>query len=101
MGAAARCLADNVVLKPLCRFLVFFGTLADSIDALVVLLRRTAVLREVRRRDENDAQRVSRVRAFRRASEDTLGTFFESFSFTLLMACVGIILIFTVLAVML
>ncbi|MBQ9348284.1 MAG: hypothetical protein IJT94_13285, partial [Oscillibacter sp.] len=106
MGAAAQCLADNVVLKPVCRFLVFFGsllgrTLSDSTDALAVLLRRTAVLREVRRRDEHDAQRVSRIQAFRRASGETLGTFFESFSFTLLMACVGIILIFTVLAVML
>ena len=64
--------------------------MGDSLDALIVLLRRT-VVREVKVRDEREAVRVGRLRALRRATSSALDAF--NFSFALLMACLGVILI--------
>ena len=85
----------NAVLGPVCRGLVWLGTLCgrilgDSMDALVVLLRRTLV-REERPRDGSEPLRVSRMRAFERASQEALDPLFENFSFALLMTCMGVI----------
>ena len=94
-GALARIPAENIILRPVCRGLVFAGAVAgralsDSTDALIVLLRRT-VVREVRIKDGRGG--VGRWRTFRRATEEALGPATENFSFALLMTCIGILLI--------
>ena len=98
-GTLARIPAENALLRPLFIGLVFLWTviariLSDSTDALVILLRGT-VVREVKVQDGHE--RVSFLRGFRRATEETLGPLAENFSFAMLMTCVGIFLILALL----
>ncbi len=102
-GPVAAVFAHNVVLVPLCRNLVLAGTLigrvlADSLDAVLVLLRRT-VVREVK--IQTGQGPIGRLRQFERASEEAFRPLRENFSFAMLMACLGILLIFGLLVWML
>ena len=102
-GNAVRPFAENVVLRRACRALLLTASvlaqaMSDSMDALILLLRRT-VVREVKVRDEQAALRVGRFRAFRRATASALDAF--HFSFALLMACLGVILILGFLLILL
>ena len=102
-GNLARLFAENLVLRRVCRGLVFAASvlaqaLNDSTDALIALLRRT-VVREVKVRDERAAIHVGRLRALRRATASALDAF--NFSFALLMTCLGVILIFGFLLILL
>ena len=94
-GNVVRLFAENVVLRRVCAGLLFAASalaqaLNDSMDALIMLLRRTVVW-EVKVRDEREAVRVGRLRALRRATASALDAF--NFSFALLMTCLGVILI--------
>ena len=94
-GRIAALFADNAVLRPVCRFAVFAGSvfaraLSDSTDALIVFLRGTAV-REVKLQDGE--VRVGRWKALERATEEAFRPALENFSFALLMTCFGILII--------
>lgn len=94
-GPVAAVFAENRILRPVCAGGMFLGTLAarilsDSMDALVVFLRRTAV-REVKRLDS--PMRFGRFRILYRAVMAAMAPTLETFSFTLLMTCFGVILI--------
>ena len=102
-GNVARLFAENVVLRRVCRGLLFAASvlsqaMSDSFDALIVLSRRT-VVREVKLRDEREAVHIGRLRAFRRATATALESF--NFSFALLMTCLGVIAILGLLLVLL
>ena len=97
LGRVARLLADDAVYAALGRGVVFAGTLlgralSDSLDALVLFLRRTLV-REMKPRDGQDAPHINRLRAFNKATEEAFSPLVESFTFALLMTCVGMIVI--------
>ena len=98
-GSAARLFAENVVLRPLCAWILLAGSvlgrfLSDSTDVLIVFVRRT-ITREVRVQDAN--YRVGRWKAYKRATEEALRPLSENFSSALLMTCLGIIVIFVLL----
>ena len=102
-GSIARLFAENVVLRRVCAALTFAAAVLaramnDSLDAVIVLSRRTAI-KEVKVRDEREAVRVGRLRAFRRATSTALDAF--NFSFALLMTCLGVILILGFLLILL
>ncbi|MBQ7682438.1 MAG: hypothetical protein IJT31_09570, partial [Oscillibacter sp.] len=102
-GNVARLFADNLVLRRVCRGVVFAASVLsqamnDSTDALLVLLRRS-VFREVKLRDEQSAIHIGRLRALRRATATALDSF--NFSFALLMTCLGVILILGLLLILL
>ena len=95
-GTAAAVFGEDMVLKPLARAAVFAGSLigrvlSDSMDAVIVLLRKTAV----RERPVKGAGpgRRSRLRVFMRQTEDAVVPLFANFSFALLMTCIGILVI--------
>ena len=102
-GAVAAVLAENKVLKPVCRGILFLGAvvaraLSDSLDASAAFLRHT-VLREVKVYDGTDPVRAGRGRVVWRATHEALAPLLENFSFALLMTCVGIFLILAFLVV--
>ena len=102
-GNVARLFAENLVLRRVCRGLLFAASvlaqaMSDSTDALIVLLRRS-IFREVKLRDEQAAIHIGRLRAFRRATATALDSF--NFSFALLMTCLGVILILGLLLILL
>ncbi|MBQ9617121.1 MAG: hypothetical protein IJR48_02045, partial [Oscillibacter sp.] len=102
-GNVARLFADNLVLRRVCRGVVFAASVLsqamnDSTDALLVLLRRS-VFREVKLRDEQSAIHIGRLRALRHATATALDSF--NFSFALLMTCLGVILILGLLLILL
>jgi hydrogenase-4 component B len=102
-GSAAELFAENALLRRVCRAALLTASvlaqaMGDSLDALILLLRRTAI-REVKVRDEQSALRVGRFRAFRRATASALDAF--PFSFALMMACLGVILALGVLLALL
>ena len=95
-GTAAAVFGEDMVLKPLARAAVFAGSLigrvlSDSMDAVIVLLRKTAV----RERPVKGAGpgRRSRLRVFMRQTENAIVPLFANFSFALLMTCIGILVI--------
>jgi len=102
-GSVAALFGENRFLRPLARFTVFlssvFGRVAsDSLDALIILLRKS-VLRA--RRVKNPLRRAGRLRAAREATEETIRPLTENFSFALMMTCIGILLILGTLVVLL
>ncbi len=102
-GNLAAIFAENAILKPVCARMIFAASIAgraldQSTDALIMFLRRT-VAREVKPRDGRI--RVGAPRRVQRATSEALRPLMESFSFVLLMTCLGIILILGVLTVLL
>lgn len=102
-GSVAALFGENRFLRPLARFTVFlssvFGRVAsDSLDALIILLRKS-VLRA--RHVKNPLRRAGRLRAAREATEETIRPLTENFSFALMMTCIGILLILGTLVVLL
>lgn len=96
-GRLAQALGDNVFLRPLFRFLVFVlsvigRALDSSMDALAVLLRRTA-LREERVRDGRHLLHAGRWKVLGRATEEAFSPVVGNFSFALVTTCAGILLI--------
>ncbi len=96
-GRIAAVFGENRVLGPLCRTgLRCLGILArvlvDSADALIWLLRKT-IVSELRSRDPGKV----RGRRFRAATAANLPTVLDSFSFALMMTCVGIVVMLGVL----
>ncbi len=103
-GAIARVFGENMVLKPLCGFIVFLGSfigrvLCDSFDGLIYLLRRT-IVREIPVRGRRD-MRPSRLEIFLRDTNEAVTPIFSNFSFALAMTCVGVVLILGALALIL
>ena len=100
-GAIAGVFGENLILRPVCRAVFFaaavFGrALSTSMDALIVLLRRT-VMRETKVRTLHSEERRSRAAAFRDQTEAALNPIVSGFSFALVMTCIGILLILGVL----
>ncbi|MDO4805260.1 MAG: complex I subunit 5 family protein [Lachnospiraceae bacterium] len=103
-GSVARVFGENIILKQVCRFAVFMGTLVgrllcDSTDALVMLLRRT-LLREVPVRGRKSMD-PGRLEVLLRDTEEAVTPLFSGFTFALGMTCVGVMLILGVLAYLL
>ena len=95
-GEFARVFGENRILVPLARAAVFAGSLigrilSDSLDASVVLLRKTA-MRERPVKGAGPGRR-SRLKIFMRQTEDAVVPLFANFSFALLMTCIGILVI--------
>jgi hydrogenase-4 component B len=100
-GAIAGVFGENLILRPVCRGVFFAATvfgraLSTSMDALIVLLRRT-VMRETKVRSLHSEERRSRAAAFRDQTEAALNPIVSGFSFALVMTCIGILLILGVL----
>ena len=100
-GAIAGVFGENLILRPVCRGVFFaaavFGrALSTSMDALIVLLRRT-VMRETKVRTLHSEERRSRAAAFRDQTDAALNPIVSGFSFALVMTCIGILLILGVL----
>lgn len=96
-GSIAAVFGENKILRPVCRYglkavKILARIFADSLDALIWLLRKT-VLREKRSRNP---ERM-RGRRFRAATAANLYTVLDSFSFALMMTCIGIVLMLGVL----
>ena len=96
LGPLARLFGENLVLRPLCRGLVWLGAAAGraldtGMDGLILLLRRT-LLREVPVRDGKPGKEAgdSVLVALRMA----LGDVVDNFSFAMTVACMGIVLVF-------
>ena len=97
----ARTMDENTALHGLTDVLVFlgvvFGRLLDSsLDALTLLLRRTA-LREERVRDERRVLGGRKLGTLNRATALALSQVLDNFSFAMMMVCAGIILVFAAL----
>ena len=95
-GEFARVFGENRILVPLARAAVFAGSLigrilSDSLDASVVLLRKTA-MRERPVKGAGPGRR-SRLKIFMRQTGDAVVPLFANFSFALLMTCIGILVI--------
>ena len=95
-GMAAAVFGEDMILVPLARAAVFAGSLigrilSDSLDASVVLLRKTA-MRERPVKGAGPGRR-SRLKIFMRQTEDAVVPLFANFSFALLMTCIGILVI--------
>ena len=100
-GAVARVFGENLILTPVCRSIVFLGSLigrslCDSTDALILLLRKT-IVREMPVRARRDMN-PTRTEVFLRDTNEAVSTIFASFSFALAMTCVGVLMILGVLA---
>ena len=100
-GAVARVFGENLILRPVCRGVLFaasvFGrALSTSMDALIVLLRKT-VMRETKVRTLHGEERRSRLAAFLDQTDAALSPIVSGFSFALVMTCIGILLILGVL----
>ncbi len=95
---------ENYLLKPLCGFIVFSGSLigrilCDSTDFLIVMLRKT-VIREIPVRGRK-SMKPGRLEAFLRNTSEATATIFAGFTFALGMTCVGVVLILGVLVILL
>jgi hypothetical protein len=93
---AAAVFGEDMILVPLAHAAVFAGSLigrilSDSLDASVVLLRKTA-MRERPVKGAGPGRR-SRLKIFMRQTEDAVVPLFANFSFALLMTCIGILVI--------
>ena len=103
-GAFARIFGENLILKPLCRFIVFSGSLigrilCDSTDFLIAILRKT-VVREIPVRGRK-SMKPGRFEAFLRNTSEATATIFTGFTFALGMTCVGVVVILGVLVILL
>ncbi|HAE45776.1 MAG TPA: hypothetical protein DCG37_09325, partial [Lachnospiraceae bacterium] len=95
---------ENYLLKPLCGFIAFSGSLigrilCDSTDFLIVMLRKT-VIREIPVRGRK-SMKPGRLEAFLRNTSEATATIFAGFTFALGMTCVGVVLILGVLVILL
>ena len=100
-GNLARVFGENLILAPLARFTVILGSFAGrvldvSLDAVIVLLRRS-VIGEKRVRSRELVARSTRRHALIRESQDAIEPVFAGFTFSLFATCIGILLIFGVL----
>ena len=100
-GNLARVFGENLILTPLARFTVILGSFAGrvldvSLDAVIVLLRRS-VIGEKRVRSRELVARSTRRHALIRESQDAVEPVFAGFTFSLFATCIGILLIFGVL----
>ncbi len=100
MGAAAALFGENMLLAPDARvFFLLWSILAralcSSVDALVVLLRKTLVREVPVRRSYRGG--TDRLQALAHRTERAAEPLLMNFSFALLMTCIGILLILGVL----
>jgi len=96
LGKAAALFGENKVLAPLAKGTVFLGTFAgrvmsDSMDAIIVLLRRTVMRERPVKRAQSG--KPGKWQIFLRETEDAVVPLFANFSFALLMTCIGILVI--------
>ena len=99
LGAVAAVFGENKVLAPLCRRILYGAevaarALADGTDALVALLRHTAVREMPVRGGEVKAGWLRRAAGETREAVRPLT---DSFTFAMMMTCVGIVLVLGVL----
>lgn len=97
LAVPARLAGENLLLVPLCRSLVWAGsvvgrTLDSSTDSLILALRRTA-FREAPVRDGQHIQHHT----LRRALSTVLSSIVDNFSHAMMIACSGIVLVFLLL----
>ena len=95
-GSILSVFGENRLLRPAAKGLVFIGTFAgrvlcDSMDALVVLMKKT-VVRE-RRSVSPDIGKVTAFRTVREVTQETVGSVRENFSFAMMMTCLGILIV--------
>ena len=101
LGRAARLFGENLLLRPVCRGLVFLGSLLGramdtSVDGLILLARGT-FLREERVRDGSRRRKNPQLQTLRQATEEALGQVVDNFSYAMMMTCAGIVLILVLL----
>ena len=103
LGAPARLFGENMLLRPLCRGLVLTGSVAGraldtGTDALILGLRRT-LLREEPVRDGRSARRSGGISILFRAVSAAFASVVDNFSFAMMIACAGIVLVFLLLLI--
>lgn len=101
-GPVAAVFGENRVLIPACRGVFFAGAfigrcMATGTDGLIVLLRRTVV--SERRVTGKRQERLNSLNWKRQELERAYQPIVQNFSFALMVSCIGILVIFVVLAV--
>ena len=105
LGRVARLFGENLLLRPLCRGLIFLGSLLGramdtGMDGLILLARGT-FLREERVRDGSRRRRNTQLQTLRQATEEALGQVVDNFSYAMMMTCAGVVLILVLLVILL
>jgi len=104
LGPVARLFGENLLLRPLCSGLVLAGSVIGramdrSLDGLVVLLRKT-LFREERVRDGSRTFPLRRLQTLYHATGEAFSRVVDSFSYAMMMTCLGIILILVLMVIL-
>ena len=104
-AGAAKLMGENTVLSVLLKGLamagVFFSrVLENTLDAIVLVLGHTTFKEEIRY-DKRSFLRREKLRTYTRATAMALSEVLDNFSYAMMMACFGIILVFIILALIL
>ena len=102
LGPVARLFGENLILRPLCRFVLLAASVAGraldtGTDALILISRRS-VFREERVRDGSNLTGDSRLKTLANATAEALSQVLDNFSYAMMMACLGIAAILAALA---
>ena len=102
-GEIAAVFGENKLLKPAARSLLLFGAavgrlLSDSLDGLLLLLRRTMFRQKKVERPTR--KKINPIRKALMATSETTESLMTTFSFTMLMTCIGILIILGTLVVL-
>jgi len=102
-GEIAAVFGENKLLKPVARSVLLFGAtvgrlLSDSLDALLLLLRRTMFRQK--KVEKPTRKKINPIRKALMATSETTESLMTTFSFTMLMTCIGILIILGTLVVL-
>ena len=102
-GSILAVFGENRILKPCGKIVLFAGSLigrilADSVDGLIVLMRKTFV-RE-RKSGRPDTDKMTFMRTAVEATQETADLIAGNFSFAMMMTCIGILIVLGVLVLL-
>ncbi len=102
-GSAAAVFGENKILTPIAKGILRAASftalaLSDSLDILIVLLRKTA-MKQMRVRHV-DRERVGFWAEAKEVTQEAIAPLTKNFSFALMMTCIGILLILSVLVLL-
>ena len=101
-GKVAGAIDDTVILRGLSEILIYIGILIGrilnaSLDAVTLLMRRT-VLKEEEIHDERSLLKRGKLRKMGSATSMAMSDILDNFSYAMMMSCLGITLVFVILA---
>ena len=102
-GEIAAVFGENKLLRPLAKGVLLFGAvigraLSDSLDGLLILLRKT-VFRQ-KSVPLPDAKRMNKFQKALLGTSETTNSLMSNFSFAMMMTCIGILIILGTLVVL-